>query len=339
MAAALCNTRPAPPGLRVLARFAEVPRNLARADRAKLAHAIRQTVSSITIGVRDAKSGDIVYRELYGELMFHEAFGQRPITIPDEVIGQRRVWREIGELARASRRPIRLEGVGRLIDSNDPSLACYHMRQAVKAGMVRKVGAKDGWVATGQMQKKGGSRYLKTGPVCRDRSACDNLSGDPMGSSPKPTNRDLARKPEHRCVPDFDARRFRVRPSMIRSECPFAAGSSHACVLFSGPPYRSTNGAPTGDASRSIAKYTPFASSFPAVVCFAGNRTRVGRSKAGRCLESRRITRLSPTRRDGGPRAKVRQGIVAESFGGNGNGTIGSKALARNCLTPDGERK
>jgi hypothetical protein len=49
-------------------------------------------VESITIGVRE---GWMTYRELHGELTFHEAFGIRPIEIPDEAIGQRRVWREI----------------------------------------------------------------------------------------------------------------------------------------------------------------------------------------------------------------------------------------------------
>ena len=86
---------PLPEALRVLARFADVPGNLAKADRAKLTHALRQTVSAITIGVRDAKCGELAYRELYGELAFHGAFGLKPVAIPDEAIGQRRVWREI----------------------------------------------------------------------------------------------------------------------------------------------------------------------------------------------------------------------------------------------------
>ena len=138
---------PLPEALRVIARLAEVPVNLAKADRAKLAHAIRQTVASITIGIREAKSGDICYREIHGELRFHEAFGQRPIAIPDEAIGQRRVWREIGELARQSKQSLHLADVCRLIHSPDPAHAFHHMRQAVRAGLVRKVSAKGGWVA------------------------------------------------------------------------------------------------------------------------------------------------------------------------------------------------
>lgn len=137
---------PLPEALRVLARFVEVSKNLVKADRAKLAHAIRQTVSSITIGIRNAKSGEIKYRELHGELQFHEAFGLRAITIPDAVIGQRRVWREIGELARRSKKPIHLADVCKLIDSPDPAHACYHMQQAVRAGVVQKIGKNGGWV-------------------------------------------------------------------------------------------------------------------------------------------------------------------------------------------------
>lgn len=138
---------PLPEALRVLARYAEIPGNLAKAGRGKLAHAIRMTVASITIGVRDAKSSAITYRELHGELKFHEAFGQRPIAIPDEAIGQRRIWREVGKLARLSKRPIHLADVCEMIESPDPSHACYHMRQAVKAGVVQKIGANNGWVA------------------------------------------------------------------------------------------------------------------------------------------------------------------------------------------------
>ena len=139
---------PLPDSLRVLARFTEVPGNLAKADRAKLANAIRHTVASITIGVRDAQSGDIAYRELHGELQFHEAFRLRPIVIPDEVIGQRRIWREIGELARRSKRPIRLADVCEILGSSCPSRACHNMRRAEAAGLVRKVGKNGGWVAT-----------------------------------------------------------------------------------------------------------------------------------------------------------------------------------------------
>lgn len=41
-----------------------------------------------------------------GKLWFNQNLGiDKPIPIPDEAIGQRRVWREIGELARRSKQP------------------------------------------------------------------------------------------------------------------------------------------------------------------------------------------------------------------------------------------
>jgi site-specific DNA recombinase len=137
---------PLPEALSILARLGEVPGNLAKADKAKLAHAIRHTVATITIGTRPARTGGIVYRELYGELRFHEAFGIKPIPIPDEAIAQRRIWREIGDLAQRSDKPIHLVDVCKMIDTLDPSHACYHMRKAVKAGLVRKIGSSGGWI-------------------------------------------------------------------------------------------------------------------------------------------------------------------------------------------------
>ena len=141
------SLEPIPEALSILSRYSEITENLAKADQAKLAVAIRQTIVSITIGIHDAKRGKISYREIIGTLEFHPAFGIDPIEIPDEVIGQRRIWREIGELARRSKQPIHLADVCEMIESPDPSHACYHMRKATAAGMVRKVSAKVGWVA------------------------------------------------------------------------------------------------------------------------------------------------------------------------------------------------
>lgn len=143
------DLEPLPEAHRVLARFAEVPQNLARADRAKLAHAIRQTVSSISIGVRKTQVGEIEFRELHGELVFHEAFGQKPIVIPDEAIGQRRIWREIGESVRRSKQPLHLKDFCQHIGTKDASHAAYHVRRAEKAGLMKKIWHYGGWVAMG----------------------------------------------------------------------------------------------------------------------------------------------------------------------------------------------
>ena len=136
-----------PEARRVLARFAEVPGNLAKADRTKLAHAIRTTVASVTIGVRDAKVGEIAFREFLGELRFHEGFGIRPITIPDEAIGHRHIWRQYAELVRNADHPLHLKEFAAHINTPDMFHPAYHVRRAEKAGLIRKVGGYGGWVA------------------------------------------------------------------------------------------------------------------------------------------------------------------------------------------------
>ncbi len=143
------DLEPLPKALQVLARFAEVPSNLAKADRAKLTHAVRQTVASITIGTRNARVGEVEFRELHGELVFHEAFGQEPVVIPDEAIGQRRIWREIGELVRNADAPLHLKDCCQHIGTKDASRAARHVRRAERAGMIRKIGHHGGWVAVG----------------------------------------------------------------------------------------------------------------------------------------------------------------------------------------------
>ncbi|HMP17355.1 MAG TPA: hypothetical protein PKD72_10050, partial [Gemmatales bacterium] len=81
-------------------------------------------------------------------LRFHPGFGSAgPVAIPDEAIGYRKIWREIAELAKAAHGPIRLADVMRLIGSDDPSLASYHIRRAIKASVLKKLGRTGGWVA------------------------------------------------------------------------------------------------------------------------------------------------------------------------------------------------
>lgn len=141
---------PLPEALSVLAKFDKIRERIGQADRAKLAHAIRQTVASITIGTRKAKAGTIDYNEHYGELRFNQNLGiDKAIPIPDEAIGQRRIWREIGELARRSKKTIHLKDVCEIIGSSCPSRACHNVRRAEAAGLIKKIGGKGtggGWV-------------------------------------------------------------------------------------------------------------------------------------------------------------------------------------------------
>lgn len=138
---------PLPEALGVLARISQVAGNLARADKTKLAHAIRQTVASITIGTGPARTGKIEYKEMCGELQFHAAFEVKRQLIPDEAIGQRRIWRELGEMVRNSDRPLHLRDFAIQIGSKDLSRAAHNVRRAEAAGLIRKLGHQGGWVA------------------------------------------------------------------------------------------------------------------------------------------------------------------------------------------------
>jgi len=140
------DLEPLPEALSVLARISDVPGNLDKADKAKLAHAIQQTVASITIGTGPAQTGEIQYKEMFGELQFHPAFGIDPVRIPDEAIGQRRIWRELGELVRNADRPLHLKDFAVQIGTKDLSRAAHNVRRAEAAGLIQKIGHQDGWV-------------------------------------------------------------------------------------------------------------------------------------------------------------------------------------------------
>ena len=96
-----------------------------------------------------AKTGEIACREHFGELRFHEALlPNNVIVIPDEAIGQRKIWHEIGELCRRADGPLHLVDFAEYIGTPDLSRACHHVRKAERAGVVRKIGWVKGRVAT-----------------------------------------------------------------------------------------------------------------------------------------------------------------------------------------------
>ena len=99
---------PLPEAIDVIERLGELFSKLKKADRLKLADAVRRTVVSISIGTRTAKTGEIEHPELFGELSIHESLAKKPMPIPDEEIGRRKIWREISQLVRHSKRPLHL---------------------------------------------------------------------------------------------------------------------------------------------------------------------------------------------------------------------------------------
>jgi hypothetical protein len=56
--------------------------------------------------------------------------GPKPVAISDEAIGQRRIWREIGELVRKAKQPLHLKDFCQHIGTKDMPHAAYHVRQA-----------------------------------------------------------------------------------------------------------------------------------------------------------------------------------------------------------------
>lgn len=134
----------------IIRKLGFVKGRLQDADRVKLQYALRQTIASIRIGTRMATTGEITCREHFGELRFHEALlPGKVVPIPDEAIGQRKIWREIGELVRQADRPLHLADIGKSTGVRDLAGVAHHMRRAERAGVVRKVSWVGGWVAMG----------------------------------------------------------------------------------------------------------------------------------------------------------------------------------------------
>jgi len=138
---------PLPEALEVIAEFGDLRQKLKLADRVKLAHAVKQTVVSITIGIRQTTTGNLSHPEHFGELQLHAALRTKPIPIPDTAIGCRKIWRELADLVRQSDRPLHLRDFCEYLGTSDQSHAAYHVRRAEQAGVIRKIGSYGGWVA------------------------------------------------------------------------------------------------------------------------------------------------------------------------------------------------
>jgi hypothetical protein len=71
------------------------------------------------------------------------------ISNPGEAIGQRKIWREIGELCRHADEPLHLKDFCKHMGTKDASRAAHHVRKVERAGFIRKINGYGGWVATG----------------------------------------------------------------------------------------------------------------------------------------------------------------------------------------------
>jgi hypothetical protein len=54
-----------------------------------------------------------------------------------------------GEFARQSKAPLHLADVMEFLGITDPAHASHHLKRALQAGVVRKIGMYGGWVAMG----------------------------------------------------------------------------------------------------------------------------------------------------------------------------------------------
>jgi hypothetical protein len=142
------HLEPLPEAIEVIQQYGALVERLQNADRVKLAHAISLTVASITIETRTATTGDIEHPELVGTLHLHESLATKPIVIPDEAIGRRKIWREIADLIRQSKQPLHLKEICQHIGTTDASHAAYHIRRAEAAGLITKIGHQGGWEVT-----------------------------------------------------------------------------------------------------------------------------------------------------------------------------------------------
>jgi len=141
---------PLPEALKIIGQLGYVKKRLEEADHVKLQYALRQTIASIHVGTRMATMGGLTYREHFGELRFHDALlPGKVVAIPDEAIGQRKIWRELGEVVRQADGPLHLKDFCKHIPTKDTSHAAYHVRRAEKAGLMRKLRSYGGWVAMG----------------------------------------------------------------------------------------------------------------------------------------------------------------------------------------------
>jgi hypothetical protein len=141
------HLEPLPEAIEVIQQYGALVERQQNADRVKLAHAILLTVASITIETRTATTGDIDHPELVGTLQLHESLATKPIVIPDEAIGRRKIWREIADLIRQSKQTLHLKEICQHIGTTDASHAAYHIRRAESGGLIKKIGHQGGWVS------------------------------------------------------------------------------------------------------------------------------------------------------------------------------------------------
>ena len=133
--------------LEIFDRFVGDPAQWELADRVRLQRALNGAIGLLQLGVRMTKCGSIAYREIHGELRLADWLaGDETHPICDEDVGYRKIWRDVVEFVCAAKKPVHLADVQRQFAFSDNSLASFHLRRAVRSGLIRKLPSSGGWV-------------------------------------------------------------------------------------------------------------------------------------------------------------------------------------------------
>ncbi|NQU26440.1 MAG: recombinase family protein [Candidatus Nealsonbacteria bacterium] len=140
-----------PEAMRVLANMTLIRENLDLADKQTLRMALAQTIDHIAVFKHSRTSGEVEYTETTADIHFHPVvLDGKCITLPSRLFVRTPYWQQIAEMARRMDEPFHLKDVQKLINTPDASHAHFHVRRAMKAGVIRRLpGPAAGWVAAG----------------------------------------------------------------------------------------------------------------------------------------------------------------------------------------------
>jgi hypothetical protein len=141
------TVRAYPDALRTIERFSVLREHLSKASRPMLTVAIRHTIRSITLRRSVTGAGELSYTEYTGTAHLQPFLTPQTIFLSDQQIGPVKRWREIGDFIKQAKRPVHIRDVQERFGIKDVSLAAYHIRRAVRAGVITKLDKQGGWTS------------------------------------------------------------------------------------------------------------------------------------------------------------------------------------------------
>ncbi len=118
------------------------------ADRTKLQVALRATIEKIVVTNQWVETGKIRHHTTEATIQFADVLNLDPIHIGDELIGQPKIWMDVVNFVRDLGRPAHIADVLSEFDWTEQSLASYHLRRGVLAGLLTRLPKLGGWIAT-----------------------------------------------------------------------------------------------------------------------------------------------------------------------------------------------